>query len=429
MISKFCEIVFEIQQVFLENSFLFPAFWSLCQKQIMESSCECFCAYQPQQIGPYSFRCTIGEGAFSLVKLVWNEENHQYFACKVVPRERLNSPALQARFEIEIRINQQLHHPGIVKLYDLLSDEHNYYVIMEYCPNGDFFQYIVDREYLPEELARPIVRQILESLQYIHSLNITHRDLKPENLLLDASCRVKMSDFGLSRFIGNDGLVGTPCGSPCYASPECISGLPYDGKTTDVWSLGVIMFAMVTGQLPWTKRNQAELFAQIKQGQYVLPDWLSESCQSFISGLMTVDCKKRLTIEQAYHHEWLCGTPFQWPFRMPPSKVVSLRMVDKYFDKEISEVDFHLPQRPGSSRNVGMRRTSKMLRRKYGSRPKEAESRPREEAEQANPNKRRRSVKKDGLRAAARNIITQGGLRRGANTRLVLPNVQRRGLL
>ena len=215
----------------------------------------------PNKIGAYRMRAVVGDGAFSVVKLVYNEETQTYYACKIVPRSRINTKALQDRFELEIRINQQLHHPGIVKLFDLLSDENNFYVIMEFCQSGELFQYIVDRGPLSEQDARPFVRQILECLEYIHRQNVTHRDLKPENLLLDQLGRVKLSDFGLSRFLGKDGLVETPCGSPCYASPECISGAPYDGKTTDVWSVGVILYAMLTGQLPWTKRNQAQLFA------------------------------------------------------------------------------------------------------------------------------------------------------------------------
>ena len=222
---------------------------------------------EPKKIGPYILRGTVGDGAFSVVKLVCHEQTHQYYACKIVPRSRIATESLQARFEAEIRINQQLHHPGIVHLFDMLKDENNYYIIMEFCPNGELFQYIVDRNHLSEEEAKPFVRQILETLDYIHKQGISHRDMKPENLLMDQTGRVKFSDFGLSRFIPSNGLVDTPCGSPCYASPECISGRPYNGKTTDVWSFGVILYAMLTGQLPWTKRNQQQLFAQIKRGE------------------------------------------------------------------------------------------------------------------------------------------------------------------
>lgn len=115
---------------------------------------------------------------------------------------------------------------------------------------------------------------------------------------------MKISDFGLSKFVGNSGIVETPCGSPCYASPECLSGHGYDGRISDVWSIGVIMFAMVTGQLPWTKRNQTQLFNQIRKGDYKIPSFLSEECKDLIRRLMTVDVSQRITIEEALNHPW-----------------------------------------------------------------------------------------------------------------------------
>ena len=290
----------------------------------------------PTKIGNYTIRGTVGEGAFSVVKLAYNEEVQQYFACKIVPKSRLSSHHLEQRFEIEIRINQQMHHPGIVGLIDILKDKLNYYVIMEFCPNGELFQYIVDHGRLKEDEARPKIRQILETLAYIHKMGVTHRDLKPENILIDQFGQVKISDFGLSRFYDKNGLASTPCGSPCYASPECISGKPYDAQTTDVWSVGVILYAMVTGQLPWTKRNQAQLFEQIRRGEYTIPSYISYHCSDFIRGLMTVDNRKRLTIEQALNHPFLMPTP-PWEFQLttPSAKLISVQKVDDFFDVDI----------------------------------------------------------------------------------------------
>ena len=293
----------------------------------------------PEKIGPYVFQGPIGEGAFSIVKLVQNEETKDYFACKVVPRSRLHSSHLRQRFEAEIRINQQLHFPGIVEMYDLLSDDKNYYIVMEFCPNGELFQYIVDRNRLAENEAKPIFRQILETLEYIHSMNVSHRDMKPENLLIDQFGHIKISDFGLSRFIKSSGLVDTPCGSPCYASPECISGKPYNGITTDIWSSGVILYAMLTGQLPWTKRNQAQLFQQIKKGEYVIPGFLTEDCADFLRRLLTVDYKQRITIPEAYKHPWLEKSPPIFANMPTPNSTVSIRKVDEFFGRVFSKLD------------------------------------------------------------------------------------------
>ena len=286
----------------------------------------------PSKIGPYLFRGTVGEGAFSVVKLAFHEDLKTYFACKIVPRNKLQSQDMEERFEIETRINQQMHHPGIVQIVDLLKDDLNYYIFMEFCSNGELFKFIVERGKLPEPEAKILVHQVLLALKYVHFLGVAHRDLKPENLLIDYTGHIKISDFGLSHFVDANGLVETPCGSPCYASPECLSGRPYNGKKSDMWSLGVIVFAMVTGQLPWTKRNQNQLFNQIRKGDYKIPEFLSPTCRDLIARMLTVDCEQRINDDEALEHPWFEGAVDQTP---PPTQVfalISLRKIDNFFD-------------------------------------------------------------------------------------------------
>lgn len=293
----------------------------------------------PSTIGPYEIRGTVGEGSFSIVKLVYHPETREYYACKVIERSRLQKSNLEERFETEIRIHQQLHHPSIVELVDIFKDDNYFYVIMEFCPGGELFQYIVDRGRLTEPAAMPFIIRILEALKYLHSIGVVHRDLKPENLLLDKMGRVKLSDFGLSRFLKPNGLVDTPCGSPCYASPECLSGKPYDGKKSDCWSVGVIFFAMVTGQLPWTKRNQTQLFEQIRRGEYTIPTALSPMCRDFIANLMKVDLKKRMTADVALNHPFLLEGHLAKKDAKGGKKcgrIVSIKRVDQFFDRDDS---------------------------------------------------------------------------------------------
>ena len=297
--------------------------------------------YSVGMIGQYRLLGPIGHGAFSIVRLCQSLRTNRYYACKIIARNRLLMHNLESRFENEIRINQQLHHPGTVQLFDLIKDDSYYYIIMEFCPNGELFSHVVDQGRLDENTAKYFISQILFALQYIHSLGICHRDLKPENILLDNQGHIKISDFGLSRFVGQDDLVNTPCGSPCYASPECVSGQLYDGKKSDIWSVGVISYAILTGQLPWTKRNQQQLFEQIKRGEYTIPSYLSDSCRSFISGLMTVNCDRRLTIDQALHHPWLSDIPsptLEMYDTIPndeETKPPSLKKLDIFFGKEL----------------------------------------------------------------------------------------------
>ena len=263
--------------------------------------------FKGKRIGKYILKGEIGEGAFSIVTLaqeviedplanknINNEKSNNkkqkkwlqigrknkasseektltkknYVACKIIPRIKVEAKKLTTRLEQEIRIHQLMHHPNVVQLIDVQQDADYYYVFLEFCPCGELFDYVVDRQKLKEHDAAVFFKQILIALKYIHSLNVAHRDLKPENILLDQFGRIKISDFGLSKLLDNngDGFTKTPCGSPCYASPECISGRPYDGRKSDIWSCGVILYAITTGQLPWTKRNQAQLFNQIRKG-------------------------------------------------------------------------------------------------------------------------------------------------------------------
>jgi len=285
----------------------------------------------PPRIGPYRMRGMIGEGAFSVVRLVHQEEQNTYYACKIVPKNRLATPNLKKRFEIEIRVDQQMNHPNIVRLFDILKDVSNYYIIMEFCPSGELFQYIVDNGKLSENESKVKIVQILQAVQYFHSKGISHRDLKPENILLDQFGNIKISDFGLSRYVDAYGLASTPCGSPCYASPECLSGKDYDARKSDVWSCGVILYAMVTGKLPWTKRNQAQLFEQIREGEYIIPPFLSNDCAQFIRGLMTVDNQKRMTIDEALSHPFLSSIHSLPPFDVFDRNYVSLKRIDRFF--------------------------------------------------------------------------------------------------
>jgi serine/threonine protein kinase len=277
----------------------------------------------------------------------------------VVRRSRLNTPVLQQRFEIEVHIFQQLTHHGIVHLYDLIKDRLNYYIFMEYCPNGELFRLMRDRGPLTEAQSRFVIREIFDALDYCHQQGIAHRDLKPENLLLSATGHVKLSDFGLSKYVGSSGL----CGTPCYASPECLSGEQYNAMASDIWSVGVILYALVSGRLPWTTTNQTKLFAQVRRGEYELPKEASPHCQDFIRRLLTVDAARRMSIADAYRHEWLATDPRPrvrqeeggpWPW-------VGVKKADQMFESE----EDGLPPLPrtASGQPAAFERVVKAIRR------------------------------------------------------------------
>lgn len=260
----------------------------------------------------------------------------KYLACKIIPRKKMNEKKITTRLDQEIRIHQMMHHQNVVQLIDVQKDMNYYYIFLEYCSQGELFQKVIKNHQLLEQEAAFYFKQILNGLDYIHSLNVAHRDLKPENILVDDNKQIKIADFGLSKLLDSksNGFTNTPCGSPCYASPECISGLPYDGKKSDIWSCGVILYAMTTGFLPWTKKNQSKLFEQIEKGDFTVPSFLSESCSDLIKRMMTVDCNKRISIKDALNH------PFLKDVEVPNTKIdhafVSLEKIDEFLNDDKS---------------------------------------------------------------------------------------------
>ena len=259
----------------------------------------------PQKIGPYILKEEIGRGAFSMVCLAVHEKTHAKFACKIVPKRHLMEIHMESRFESEVRILQRLEHHSICRMYDLSQDTLNYYVILELCEQGSLFSRILSAKKIPEREAKFIFKQIVVAVDYIHKHGIAHRDLKPENVLIDAFDRIKIIDFGLSAFQDDGTLLSTFCGSTCYASPECLSGREYDGIKSDTWSLGVILYTMLLGELPWTCRNRPQQVDQIVRGEYFVSVSVSPAARSLIYGMMTVDPSLRMTPESVLESPWL----------------------------------------------------------------------------------------------------------------------------
>ena len=315
----------------------------------------------PRKIGPYILKGNIGIGSFALVKIAEKEFTHEKFAVKIVPRNKISCEELEDRFEQEIRVLQQMKHPNITQLFDLIKDENNFYIFMEYCPNGELFQIIVDRKFIPENEAKLFLGQLASALSYVHNMGACHRDLKPENLLLGADGKIKITDFGFSRYVGKGGLCSTACGSPCYVSPECLSGEPYLGSKSDVWSTGVIFFVMCTGRLPWTKRNQAKLFEQIEKGDYIIPKQLSEGCKDLIRKMMCVDPEARISAEDILNEPYMQDSLPDYPSKTN-ALGVTLKKVDQFFERDTSNESFELTFENKSARFLDFNTLGRLIR-------------------------------------------------------------------
>lgn len=195
-------------------------------------------------------------------------------------------------------------HPHIIRLYEVIETPNDIYVVMEYVRSGELFDYIVEKGRLMEDEARHFFQQIISGVEYCHRHMVVHRDLKPENLLLDSRANVKIADFGLSNVMRDGHFLKTSCGSPNYAAPEVISGRLYAGPEVDVWSCGVILYALLCGSLPFDDENIPNLFKKIKGGIYTLPSHLSPGARDLIPRMLLVDPLKRITIPEIRQHPW-----------------------------------------------------------------------------------------------------------------------------
>lgn len=178
---------------------------------------------------------------------------------------------------------------------------------MEYLDGGDLLNYVSAQQRLQEPEAGRLFRQLVSGLWYLHSLGVSHRDLKPSNLLLTANKNLKIADFGLSAEGAID-MLETRCGSPCFTAPEVIGGMPYDGRKVDIWGLGVVLYIMLVGRLPFEDDNKAGLFRKICAGKYFLPAYVSPSAGDLLQRTLTVEARDRATLEEVKKHPWLSGT-------------------------------------------------------------------------------------------------------------------------
>lgn len=203
-----------------------------------------------------------------------------------------------------------LNHPNVLRLYDVWETSKALYLVLEYVEGGELFDLLVERGPLGEAEAIKYFRQIILGAAYCHALGICHRDLKPENLLLDAQLNLKMADFGMAALESNGKLLETSCGSPHYAAPEIVSGLKYHGAASDVWSCGVILFALLTGRLPFDDENIRNLLLKVQAGSFEMPtDEISREAQNLLCRMLEVDPDKRISTERILKHPLLTKYP------------------------------------------------------------------------------------------------------------------------
>lgn len=253
----------------------------------------------------YKFIKTLGQGSYGKVKLAEDLRTGEKVAIKVIQKSKLRRVKDFVRVEREIKLMSLLKHPNIVNMKELLNLEDQYLLVLEYAPGGELFDYIVARGRVKEKQARVFFRQIISAMGYCHKNFIIHRDLKPENLLLDENAQIKIIDFGFANAFNDTELLSTFCGSPGYAPPEMIRGEEYLGAKSEIWSLGVILFALTCGKLPFDGATRDAMFKKIVKGNFEVPFYISPECNDLLNRMIVVNPDQRASLDEVARHPWM----------------------------------------------------------------------------------------------------------------------------
>ncbi|VFQ58493.1 unnamed protein product [Cuscuta campestris] len=288
----------------------------------------------------YKLGKTLGIGSFGKVKIAEHALTGHKVAVKILNRKKIKNMEMEEKVRREIKILRLFMHPHIIRLYEVIETASDIYVVMEYVKSGELFDYIVEKGRLQEDEARKFFQQIISGVEYCHRNMVVHRDLKPENLLLDSKCNVKIADFGLSNVMRDGHFLKTSCGSPNYAAPEVISGKLYAGPEVDVWSCGVILYALLCGTLPFDDENIPNLFKKIKGGIYTLPSHLSAGARDLIPRMLIVDPMKRVTIPEIRTHPWFQAHLPRYLAVPPPDTMQQAKKIDEEILQEVIKMGF-----------------------------------------------------------------------------------------
>lgn len=246
----------------------------------------------------------LGKGTFGKVRVGTHLLTDEKVAVKILEKDKIVDSSDVDRVSREINILKILRHPVVVQLYEIIESEKELFLIMEYARGGELFEFIVSHKRVREKEAAKFLQQIISGIEYLHKLGICHRDLKPENLLMDDYNNIKIVDFGLSNIYKPGETLKTACGSPCYAAPEMVAGKRYDGLSADIWSCGVILYAMVCGYLPFEDPKTNLLYKKILNAEYTIPDFVSPDCADLIRKILNTDPAQRYTLTDIKSHTW-----------------------------------------------------------------------------------------------------------------------------
>ena len=257
----------------------------------------------PKKIGQYELGKLLGNGSYSKVKMGTDTNTNEHFAIKIIAKESLERPSYEKHLRREIAVMKLLNHANVMQLYDVLQTGKNIYMVLEFFDGGDLLDALVKALYFKEDRARRYFQHLISGLSYLHHQGIAHRDLKPENLLLrNPTDELIIADFGFSRLTNGESqsaqLLKTKCGTPNYMAPEVFAATGYDGKRADIWSSGVVLYAMLAGYLPFEDKSMAVLCDMIEGGKYRISSKFSKNAKALLARMMAVKPAERISIEE-----------------------------------------------------------------------------------------------------------------------------------
>lgn len=252
----------------------------------------------------------LGKGTYGKVQLAVNKQTGQEVAIKTIKKTKIENEQDLQRVRREIQIMSSIEHPHIIHIFEVFENKDKIVLVMQYAPGGELYEYVSQSKVLDDFEARRLFRQIATAIYYCHQNKICHRDLKLENILLDEKNNAKLADFGLSNVFDKNRHLKTFCGSPLYASPEIVQGSPYEGPEVDCWSLGVLLYTLVYGAMPFDGSNFKRLVKQISEACYFEPKQRS-AASPLIRRLLCADPLKRATILDICSDPWVNGLSVQ----------------------------------------------------------------------------------------------------------------------
>ncbi|XP_022250689.1 serine/threonine-protein kinase SIK3-like isoform X2 [Limulus polyphemus] len=297
------------------------------------------------RVGFYELEKTIGKGNFAVVRLATHVITKTKVAIKIIDKTNLDEENLKKIFR-EIQIMKLLKHPYIIRLYQVMETEKMIYLVTEYASQGEIFDHLVANGRMTENYARKKFKQIIAAMSYCHQRFVVHRDLKAENLLLDSNMNIKIADFGFSNYYKPGRLLSTWCGSPPYAAPELFEGKEYDGPKADVWSLGVVLYVLVCGALPFYGSTLQSLRTRVLSGKFRIPYFMSSECEQLIRRMLVVDPEKRLSVCHILQDKWILqgGPDLEFEEMVDQYSRMSFNEEEKPVNELIIE---HMLQLPG----------------------------------------------------------------------------------